>query len=155
MDVAATLAVDRSADEVFAWVEDLALYPRWLSIVPKAVPATPADDGQACWDIELRGRIGPLARSKRLRMCRTRHVPSQCAVFERKELDGRSHSLWRLRADLTPIVLDDGRPGCELSMALHYGGGLWVPLLDRLLLEEIERSRPRLAELVRSGPPTR
>jgi hypothetical protein len=29
-------------------------------------------------------------------------------------------------------------------MGLHYGGSLWMPLLDRLLSDEIERSRPRL-----------
>ena len=28
-------------------------------------------------------------------------------------------------------------------MRLHYGGRLWVPALDRLLADEIERSRPR------------
>ncbi len=29
-------------------------------------------------------------------------------------------------------------------MRLHYGGRLWLPVLDRLLTDEIERSRPRL-----------
>ena len=32
-------------------------------------------------------------------------------------------------------------------MRLHYGGRLWMPALDRLLADEIERSRPRLLEL--------
>jgi hypothetical protein len=33
-------------------------------------------------------------------------------------------------------------------MRLHYGGRLWMPVLDRLLSEEIERSRPRLLALL-------
>ena len=36
--------------------------------------------------------------------------------------------------------------GTELTMELHYGGAMWMPLLDRLLAEEIERSRGRLLE---------
>ena len=35
-------------------------------------------------------------------------------------------------------------------MRLHYGGSLWVPMLDRLLADEIERSRPRLLRLLGS-----
>jgi hypothetical protein len=33
-------------------------------------------------------------------------------------------------------------------MHLHYGGSLWGPVLERLLSDEIERSRPRLLERV-------
>jgi hypothetical protein len=34
--------------------------------------------------------------------------------------------------------------GSTLTMRLHYGGRLWMPALDRVLADEIERSRPRL-----------
>jgi hypothetical protein len=33
-------------------------------------------------------------------------------------------------------------------MNLHYGGGLFQPVIERVLREEIERSRPRLLALV-------
>jgi hypothetical protein len=33
-------------------------------------------------------------------------------------------------------------------MQLHYGGGLWGPVLERILGDEIERSKPRLLALV-------
>jgi hypothetical protein len=33
-------------------------------------------------------------------------------------------------------------------MRMHYGGRLWVPVLDRLLAQEIEHSRTRLAVLL-------
>ena len=39
----------------------------------------------------------------------------------------------------------------SLAMHLHYGGSLWVPLLDRLLTGEIEASRQRLRALVADG----
>jgi len=35
-------------------------------------------------------------------------------------------------------------------MNLHYGGGLWGPVLERLLGDEIERSKPRLLALLRA-----
>ena len=38
--------------------------------------------------------------------------------------------------------------GSRLTMHLHYGGGLWGPLVERLLSDEIERSRPRLLALL-------
>ena len=51
---------------------------------------------------------------------------------------------------LTATVTYDG-PTSTLTMDLHYGGSLWVPLLDRLLTNEIEASRERLRALVASG----
>ena len=93
--------------------------------------------------MDLRGQIGPLRRSKRLRMVRTRSWRPSSVRFERRELDGRSHSPWVLQADVR-----DGGSGGELEMRLHYGGNLWVPMLDRMLSDEIERSRPRLLALV-------
>jgi hypothetical protein len=126
--------------DLFAWVADLERYPAWLSIVHRVVAAPGSDE--PAWQVDLRGRIGPLARSKRLRMVRTAFEPGRLAVFERREADGRHHSSWSLRADVT--AADEG---ARLMMDLHYGGGLWVPMLERLLRDEIERSRVRLVAL--------
>lgn len=146
MDLTAELDVDQPTDVLFAHVDRLDDYDRWLDIVPRTepAPAVDADVGPA-WFVTLRGRIGPLARSKRLRMVRTVHEPSTRAVFERAETDGREHSAWVLTAEVgsTPT-------GSRLTMGLHYGGSLWVPLLDRLLAGEIESSRTRLRSLVES-----
>ena len=144
MDVTATLAADVPADVLFDVIDDLGTYPSWLDIVPRADPAPAADgdDGPA-WSVDLRGQIGPLRRSKRLRMVRTESRRPESVRFERRELDGRSHSAWVLQADVR-----DGARGGELEMRLHYGGSLWVPMLDRMLSDEIERSRPRLLALV-------
>jgi hypothetical protein len=144
MDVTATLDAPCGPAELYTWVEGLDSYPRWLDIVPRAerVDGHPDDAGPA-WVVDLRGRLGPFARAKRLRMVRTRHDSPEAVRFERAEHDGREHSPWVLdaRVDATP-------EGSRLTMHLHYGGRLWVSPLDRLLTDEIERSRPRLLALV-------
>jgi hypothetical protein len=136
VDVTATLDAPHPPDAVFAWVADLDRYPAWLDIVPKATP-----DGDDAWLVILRGRLGPLARSKRLRMARVAVAEPYTVRFERDERDGRHHSPWVLQAEVTPA---DG--GSRLTMRLHYGGSLFGPVLERLLGDEIERSRGRLLE---------
>jgi hypothetical protein len=143
MDVTAVLDAPCSREELFEWVADLSRYPRWLDIVPRAVPADDGDDEPA-WTIDLRGRLGPFARSKRLRMVRTRSDAPKTVVFERRERDGRSHSAWLLEA----TIADSDHGGSRLTMHLHYGGGLWGPVVERLLSDEIQRSRPRLLALL-------
>lgn len=151
MDLRASLEADCTPDTLFEWVGGLDTYDRWLEIVPRTADAEPinGDPGPA-WYVTLRGRLGPLARSKRLRMVRTEHAKPVgddpgLAVFERRETDGREHAAWRLTATVEPTPT-----GSRLLMDLHYGGSLWVPLLDRLLTSEIEASRQRLRELVES-----
>ena len=142
MDVTAKLDAPVSVDELFPWVEDLGRYPRWLDIVARADPD--GADRDAAWIVDLRARLGPFARSKRLRMVRTVHEPGRRVTFERRERDGRDHSPWVLAAELA----DGGVASTQLTMHLHYGGGLWGPVLERLLGDEIERSRPRLLALL-------
>jgi len=165
VDLRASLDADCATERLFAWVGTLDTYDRWLDIVPRSAPAPAADgDPGPAWDVTLRGRLGPLARSKRLRMVRTTHRPPAdgtdgtdegvgvgvgVAVFERRETDGRDHATWRLTATVEPTPA-----GSRLVMDLHYGGTLWVPLLDRVLTGEIESSRQRLRALVESGEPS-
>ncbi len=140
MDVTATLTAPCAPEELYRWVADLGSYPEWLEIVPKAV----AEDGEEpAWVVDLRGKLGPFARSKRLRMVRTQDESPESVVFERQERDGRSHSPWILRVDVAPV---DGES--RLTMRLHYGGSLWGPVLERVLGDEIERSKPRLLALL-------
>ncbi len=146
VDVTASLDTDAAPQRLFDLVADLGTYPDWLDIVPRAQPAD-ADDGDPgpAWSVDLRAQVGPLRRSKRLRMVRSEHSSPQQVVFERRELDDRSHSPWRLTAVVEP---GDGGATSSLTMQLHYGGGLWVPMLDRLLADEIERSRVRLVRVL-------
>jgi Polyketide cyclase / dehydrase and lipid transport len=145
VDVTADLVAPCTPDALFAWVDDLGRYPQWLEIVPRAasVEAHPDDPGPA-WSVDLRGRLGPFARSKRLRMARTVHEPGRVR-FERVEHDGRQHARWVLSADVAAV---DG--GSRLQMHMHYGGSLVGPLIERLLADEINRSKPRLLALITS-----
>lgn len=138
MDVTADLDTPASPDALFAVVEDLERYPEWLDIVAKVRP-----EADGAWAVDLRGRLGPLAKMKRLRMVRAVHEPPTSVRFERAELDGRSHSPWVLSADVAPAG-----DGSRLTMHLHYGGGLFGPVLERMLRDEIERSKPRLLALL-------
>ena len=130
-----------AADVLFANIDDLAEYPGWLEIVERAevVAADPADDGDAAWLVDLRGRLGPLARSKRLRMVRTACDAPTLVRFERREHDGRDHSPWVLEATVVETEV-----GSRLEMHLHYGGGFGDVVLERLLGQAIERSKPVL-----------
>ena len=149
MDVTASLDAPCSVDELFTAVDDLTSYPSWLTIVTTAVPAVAdatGDDPGPAWQVDLRGRLGPLARSKRLRMVRTAFEAPSHIRFERREVDGRSHSPWVLDAEVLPTDA-----GSRLTMRLHYGGSFGGSLLERMLKDEIERSRPKLLERV-AGP---
>lgn len=140
VDVVATLDANCEPATLVGVVRDLDRYPEWLSILPR----TSREDGvaPATWSVELRATIGPLARSKRLRM--TRVVDDATHVrFERDETDGRRHSPWVLDATVEPVA-----GGSRLTMSLHYGGALGGGLVERLLRDEIESSRDRLRRLV-------
>ncbi len=143
MDVTATLDATCEPHRLRAWVDDLDDYPAWLSIVPRAEREPTSDhEGPPAWAVELRARLGPLARSKRLRMVRTVDEPGHLR-FERVEVDGRHHSEWVLDAVVTASA-----GGSRLVMSLHYGGSFGGNLLERLLSDEIEASKPRLLALV-------
>lgn len=149
MDVHASVEAPVSPAEVFRHIDDLARYPAWLDIVPRAVAvdAEPGDAGPA-WSVDLRGRLGPLARSKRLRMVRAVHEPPHRVVFERRENDGREHARWVLTAEVAPLDA-----GSVLEMHLHYGGRFAGRPVEVLLGQEIERSRPRLLALLAAASP--
>ena len=121
-------------------MEDLARYPAWFGAVQRAErdAARPDDPGPA-WRVDLRGRVGPLARVKRLRMVRSAHEAPGLVRFERREDDGRTHSPWVLTAEVHAVP-----GGSRLDVRLHYGGGLFGPVLERLLADEVERAKPRL-----------
>lgn len=154
VDLVASLDAPCAPEVLFAQVDDLDRYPSWLSIVSRARrcpdgdgSGTEGDGGAAvAWEVELRGRIGPLARSKRLRMVRTVHDVPRLARFERHELDDRRHSPWVLEATVSPLG-----SGSRLEMHLHYGGGFGGAVLERLLADEIDESTPRLLALVSAG----
>ena len=151
MRTSESVVVPAPPSVVFLHVADLVAYPAWLGLVHTVEPVTMSSSGRPAWEVELRARVGPLARSKQLRMEQTDLVPDRLAVFERAEVDGREHARWALRAELESI------PGAQTRLTMHlaYDGALWTGgVLERVLEEEIRRGRVGLVRLV-NGEPTR
>jgi hypothetical protein len=135
MDVIASLDAPVVPARLFDEVSALEGYSAWIDIVHKAEFA---QDGS--WNVELRGKVGPFARSKRLRMERTVLELSRRVVFERREIDGRTHSSWILTA-----TIEATPEGSRLTMHLHYGGSLFTGgVLEKMLADQILRGRERL-----------
>lgn len=176
MEIERHLTAPCAARTLFPYVDDLAAYPTWMRLVhrvePSSTPPTGAPAGAPAdppaWDVELRARLGPFARSKRLRMVRTVHEPFGRVVFERSELDGREHAPWVLRVELSEVAAGAGpaagstpdeaaavEPVTELTMSLHYGGRLWTgAALQRVLDDAVRQGSDELLALV-SGTPRR
>ncbi len=144
MDLSRTIEVPCTPAVLMPYVADLDRYPSWMPLVHVAqqigVDVGDGDESgvEPAWRVELRARVGVFARSKQLRMVRTQIEPQRLVVFERSEIDGRSHSMWALRAEISPI--SERSSVCELTMRLHYSGNLWTGvLLEKVLEEEIRR----------------
>jgi len=148
VDIVRELVAPTAPEVLFAHVGDLDAYPVWMPLI-HTVQELPTD-GAPLWSVELRATVGPFARSKRLRMRRTAHVIDRLAVFEREEDDGRQHSPWILRAELTPdLAAATTRPSTRLTMTMTYGGSLWAgPVLERVLDEQVRRGSEALLRLV-------
>ena len=146
MDVTATVEAPVGVEKLFAAVADLVTYPHWLSIVHQVTVEPVGSDGKSAWLVELRGKVGPFARSKRLRMVQSVCESPNIVVFERRETDERKHSPWVLTAQvgLTSV-------GSNLIVNLHYGGTLFTGgVLERLLADQITQGRERLLTVLQA-----
>lgn len=145
--------VAASPDEVLPWVSNLEAYPQWTQLLYR-VDADPGDvpkledRSPRAWLVELRGKIGPFARSKRLRMVQVPTNEVGHVRFERRERDGLDHGVWKFDVRLTP----SGESAfTRVSAVFEYEGRLWSGAIERLLRDEIEASKRRLSELVAAG----
>ena len=142
MDVYASLDAPVDCARLYLAMIDLSAYTQWLDIVYRAEADNQSIGDDAVWNVQLRGKVGPFARSKNLRMVRTVNIAGSKVVFERKELDGRSHSAWVLTADISPKG-----EGSTVTVHLHYGGTLFTGgVLERLLADQITRGQQRLLQ---------
>lgn len=139
--VIAVLDAACPAEHLFSLVDDLARYPAWLDLVHKAEPLGPDR-----WTVVLAARLGPLRRSKQLTMTRTVHQPATRARFERQEPDGKHHAAWVLDAEVQPTDT-----GSRLTMRMHYDGQWFGPVIERVLNDQIESARAKLAALATAG----
>ena len=146
MDVTATVEAPVGVEKLFAAVADLTTYPQWLNIVHQVTVEPVGSDGKSAWLVELRGKVGPFARSKRLRMVQSTCESPNIVVFERRETDGRKHSSWVLTARVGATSV-----GSNLTVNLHYGGTLFTGgVLERLLADQIEQGRERLLTVLQA-----
>ena len=142
MDVYASLDAPVDCRRLHLAMSDLAAYTQWLDIVYRAEADNENNGEDSVWNVQLRGKVGPFARSKNLRMVRTVNIAGSRVVFERKELDGRSHSAWVFTADISPKG-----EGSTVAVHLHYGGTLFTGgVLERLLADQITRGQQRLLQ---------
>ena len=146
MDVTATVEAPVGVEKLFAAVADLTTYPQWLSIVHQVTVEPVESGGVSAWQVELRGKVGPFARSKRLRMVQSTCESPNIVVFERRETDGRKHSPWVLTARVATTGV-----GSNLTVDLHYGGTLFTGgVLERLLADQIAQGRERLLTVLQA-----
>lgn len=133
-----------SAHVLESVIGDLTTYPRWMGLVHSVSPA----DDLGGYRVELRGKIGPFARSKVLRM--ERMDDSGRIRFVRRELDGRAHGRWELEAQITSSQITSSQTSSEstLTMTLLYEGRWWTSVVEKLLSEEVEASKIRLRDVV-------
>jgi len=139
VDRIASTITSATTGDLFAVVADLATYPDWLDLVRRVDPTDPADDARPAWFVTLRAQVGPLARSKRLRMVRTTYVPDREVRFERSEIDGKRHSSWTLDAHVV-----EAAAGSEVTMRLRYDGSFWSGILEAILGSQIDTAIPKL-----------
>lgn len=155
MQKAFSAATTASPDDLFDVVSDLETYPHWLDVVD-SVDRVDAEDA---WIVTLRARVGPFARSKRLRMVRVEQAgegsepndkASRSVRFERREVDGKKHSAWDLAANVSgpgPEASGDTRSTVELD--LQYDGAMWSGMLDGVLDAAADRATAKLQDYVR------
>lgn len=147
MRTSSSVTVPAPVDRVVPFLVDLSEYPRWMPMI-HSVARDDHDD--VAWTVELRAKVGPFARSKRLRMARTSDSPvpgGRRIVFERRERSATQHSRWAMTVDVA------GSAGSTtVTIDLEYGGSLWTAgVLDRVLAACIEDGKNGLVRAVTAG----
>jgi hypothetical protein len=131
--------LDVSSARAYPVLADLGSYADWMDLVHRVDSAEAVDsDAGPAWFVTLRAKVGPLARSKRLRMVRTEGTLNETVStvrFQRAETDGRDHSEWTMTAIIEEGSVTDS---CHVDVELRYEGGLWSNALDMLLGSSVD-----------------
>lgn len=125
-------------DRVLEELHDLAAYVRWVSIIGDV-----ATDGPGAWIVELRADLGPLRRSKRLRMIRSDDESPRTVRFLRSELDGRRHAAWEMRLSVEPAA-----ESSLVSVELGYDGRVPLGAFERVVKAEVTAAAHRLETIL-------
>ncbi len=153
-----TASVAAPIERIAEIIGDLGTYPSWLDLVTAATPdEAQSPDDHPSWLVTIRAKVGPFARSKKLRMVRTSVDRSEAGAtfrFERREIDGRNHSGWTLEASVATngdrgLAVD---LGSTVIMDLRYDGGLWTAPLEPILGSIIADAGPGLEAYAKAHP---
>lgn len=139
---------DATSEQLFGVLSDLSLYPQWLDLVDEAHYSDDVEGSERpAWNVTLRAKLGPFARSKKLRMERTITEPTSHVRFERSEVDDREHSAWTMDA----LITENANAGASVEIQLTYGGELWSKALEAVLMAHVNDAGPKLRAMV-EGP---
>jgi len=119
-------------------LRDLSEFQPLVSIIDVVRP-----ESDAVWSVDLRADLGPIRRSKRLRMARVSADDEGTLVFERQELDNRRHASWRLTIEIQPVANGSG-----VEIILDYDGRVPLGVLEGLVAEEIVAASQRLESII-------
>lgn len=151
MNVEADFEAPCPPELLFSIVEDLAEISPWLDLLGDAVPCSPAqgDIGPA-WDSTFAIKLGPLTKTKDVRLVRIVHKAPSEVVYERHEVpvEGRDPSqiaMWRLTLKVRPVD-----SGSRLDVHVFYGGDALGDMAEGILTKELKKSRPALLKEVKS-----
>jgi Polyketide cyclase / dehydrase and lipid transport len=134
-------------EKLFVAMNDLGTYSEWMSLIDTCEPTAAVDDDLGpAWVVTLKAKVGPFARSKRLRMVRVESVANERVRYERNETDGKQHSDWVMEAEI------ESRPknASAVTVELTYSGGLWSGPLDVVLGTQVDDARERLRAYLES-----
>jgi len=149
-----TFSVETSAspDRLFEVLSDLTTYADWLDVVSDVSPV-PGQSEPSAWLVTLRAKIGPLARSKRLRMIQSEsNAETRTVLFERQETDDRTHSRWALAAAVTEANSPEANVASAATLDLHYDGSMWSGPLGGVLDGAADRATVGLQRYVDEAP---
>ncbi len=147
MQTQVTVDVAAQGSEVFAVMADLSNYRELIPLVHSVKQVASSEPW--LWEVELRAKVGPFARSKKLTMTRTVNESPNRLVFARHETDNRDHAQWTLSVDIT-----DAGAATQISLHLLYGGRLWTGgVLEKILHDNIAVGAANLQN--RFGSPKR
>ncbi|MFM8779576.1 MAG: SRPBCC family protein [Acidimicrobiaceae bacterium] len=159
MDLVASVEVPVSVEKLFDYVADLANYSSWLEFVHKVELVGESVETDATWLVELRAKLGVLARSKRLRMTRTLCEHPRQVVFERRDQDRHHGSqqktqMRQMLVKATDHVLAACRRDHQFDQTAVSTA--WLEFLAGQLSRFRSRPRLRRAKLLkfRHGAPT-
>ncbi len=150
MNVEATFEAPCEPELMFSLMEDLENITPWLDLLGGAerTTADPSDVGPA-WDATFAIKLGPLTKTKDVRLVQIVHEPYEKVVYERHELpiegkDASQIAMWRLTMKVSPTDT-----GSLLYVHVFYGAEALGDMAEGILTKELNKARPALLEEIK------